>query len=78
MAMSKNLKMILSLALIVFMALAATKTEAIRYIHYGDLNFGDHSLRCDKRFPQTCKKHEANPYQRGCETIERCRRHVGN
>ncbi|VVA93808.1 unnamed protein product [Arabis nemorensis] len=73
MGMSKSLKVILSLALIVFMALAATKVEAGRYINYRDLDGGDHARMCDKRFPETCKKHQANPYHRGCENIERCR-----
>ncbi|KFK40689.1 hypothetical protein AALP_AA2G028700 [Arabis alpina] len=76
MGMSKNLKVILSFVFLVFLALAATKVEAGRFINYGDLNSGDHSLRCDKRFPQTCKKHEANPYHRGCETVERCHEHA--
>ena len=69
--MSKSVKMIFSLVLVVFLALAATNVEA-RYINYRDLG-SDHSLNCDKAHPITCKKQEANPYQRGCERGERCR-----
>ncbi|CAN7111469.1 protein RALF-like 15 [Brassica rapa] len=72
MRMSKNVKVLVSLVLVVFLALAATNIEA-RYIDYRDLNSGDHSLACDKAKPSTCKKQEANHYHRGCETVERCR-----
>ncbi|XP_018437681.1 protein RALF-like 15 [Raphanus sativus] len=70
--MSKNVKVFVSLVLVVFLALAATNIEA-RYINYGDLNGGDHALACDKANPGSCKKQEVNHYRRGCETEERCR-----
>ncbi|WZZ13414.1 hypothetical protein YC2023_106503 [Brassica napus] len=69
--MSESIKVIVSLFLVVLLALAATQTES-RYINYHALH-GDHSLICDKAHPNTCKKEEANPYTRGCETIDRCR-----
>ena len=72
MRMSTNVKVLVSLVLVVFLALAATNIEA-RYINYRDLGSGDHSLACDKANPSTCKKQEVNPYHRGCETAERCR-----
>ncbi|KAL0718802.1 hypothetical protein Bca4012_068125 [Brassica carinata] len=70
MGMSKNVKVIVSLVLVVFLALEATNIEA-RYIDYHAMH-GDHSLACDKAKPWTCKKQEANPYHRGCEKAERC------
>ncbi|XP_018464858.1 protein RALF-like 9 [Raphanus sativus] len=73
MGISKTIKVIFSMALVVFLALAATKIEA-RYIDYGALHHGDPSFGCSKLHPQFCKKQEANPYARGCETIERCDR----
>ncbi|XP_019083636.1 PREDICTED: protein RALF-like 9 [Camelina sativa] len=76
MGMSKSVKVILSLALVVFLALAATTTEA-KYIDYGDMNRGDHARNCDKARPESCKKVEANPYKRGCELATRCRRNPG-
>ena len=75
--MSKSIKVILSLALVVFLALAATKVEATRYITYPAIDRGDHAVHCDKAHPNTCKKQVANPYRRGCGTIERCRRDTG-
>ncbi|CAN6971349.1 protein RALF-like 9 [Brassica rapa] len=71
MGMSESIKVIVSLFLVVLLALAATQTES-RYINYHALH-GDHSLICDKAHPNTCEKEEANPYTRGCETIDRCR-----
>ncbi|VYS49669.1 unnamed protein product [Arabidopsis thaliana] len=73
MGMSKSIKVILSLALVVFLALAGTKVEATRYITYPAIDRGDHAVHCDKAHPNTCKKKQANPYQRGCEKINRCR-----
>ncbi|CAH8256233.1 unnamed protein product [Arabidopsis lyrata] len=73
MGMSKSIKVILSLALVVFLALASIKVEATRYITYPSINHGDHATHCDKAHPNTCKKKEANPYKRGCEILERCR-----
>ena len=70
--MSKNGKVFVSLVLVVFLALAATNIEAKRFLGYGGLHNGDHSLVCDKANPSTCKKQEANPYHRGCEAAERC------
>ena len=72
MRMSKNVKVFVSLVLVVFLALAATNTEA-RYINYRDLSNGDHALACDKAKPWTCKEQEVNHYHRGCETDEHCR-----
>ncbi|CAF2152959.1 unnamed protein product [Brassica rapa] len=72
MRMSKNVKVLVSLVLVVLLALAATNIEA-RYINYRDLRSGDHSLACDKAKPSTCTKQEVNRYQRGCETADRCR-----
>ncbi|CAL9237901.1 unnamed protein product [Arabidopsis halleri] len=72
MGMSKSVKVILSLVLVVFLALAATKTEA-KVINYRDLYRGDHSRNCDRANPASCKKQEANPYRRGCETTLHCR-----
>ncbi|CAH2047899.1 unnamed protein product [Thlaspi arvense] len=72
MGMSKSVKVILSLFLVVFLAFAATNIEA-RAINYRDLNNGDHSSGCDKANPATCKKRPVNPYNRGCEESHRCR-----
>ncbi|CAH8352580.1 unnamed protein product [Eruca vesicaria subsp. sativa] len=72
MGMSTSVKVIVSILLAVFLALAATSTEA-RFINYRDLSRGDHALACNKAKPGTCKKQEVNPYHRGCESAERCR-----
>ncbi|CAN6924621.1 hypothetical protein Bca4012_089732 [Brassica carinata] len=72
MRMSTNVKVLVSLVLVVLLALAATNIEA-RYINYRDLPSGSHSLSCDKANPSTCAKQEVNRYQRGCETADRCR-----
>ncbi|CAN8245113.1 unnamed protein product [Cochlearia groenlandica] len=72
MGMSKTLKTIVSLALLMFLAFAATNVEA-KVIDYRDLYRGDHSKMCDKAHPETCKKEVANPYRKGCELIKRCR-----
>ncbi|KAF8053212.1 hypothetical protein N665_1449s0015 [Sinapis alba] len=72
MGMSKSIKFIFSLALVVFLALAATKIEA-RYIDYRALHNGDPSFGCSKIHPIFCKKQQANPYTRGCEPGQRCR-----
>ncbi|EOA34830.1 hypothetical protein CARUB_v10022412mg [Capsella rubella] len=73
MGMSKSVKFILSLVLVVFLALAATKTEASKFIDYGDLKRGDHSRNCDRARPESCQKEQVNPYRRGCEKSQRCR-----
>ena len=75
--MSKSIKVILSLALVVFLALAATKVEATRYITYPAIDRGDHAVHCDKAHPNTCKKKQANPYRRGCGVLEGCHRETG-
>ncbi|KAL1200072.1 Protein RALF-like 9 [Cardamine amara subsp. amara] len=72
MGMSKSVKVILSLALVVFLALSATKVEA-RYIGYGGMH-ANHGIMCDRTRPATCKQPEVNPYIRGCEKAERCSR----
>ncbi|KAG2279756.1 hypothetical protein Bca4012_047849 [Brassica carinata] len=72
MGMSKSIKVIVSLALVVFLAFAATKIEAARTIDYPTLN-KDHGLACDKLHPKICKKQEINHYQKGCEESEHCR-----
>ncbi|CAH8256235.1 unnamed protein product [Arabidopsis lyrata] len=77
MGMSKSIKVILSLALVVFLALATTKVEATRYISYPSINTGDHAPHCDKAHPHTCWKKEANPYRRGCGVLEGCHRETG-
>ncbi|KAL1191678.1 Protein RALF-like 9 [Cardamine amara subsp. amara] len=74
MGMSKSVKVILSLALAVFLALAANKIEATKYIDYGPIKSGNHGIMCDRTRPETCKLPEANPYTRGCEDINRCHR----
>ena len=76
MGMSKSIKVIFSLTLVVFLALAATKLEA-RYIDYHALRGGDHEFGCSKLHPNFCKKQETNPYTRGCEPGERCRESEG-
>ncbi|KAH0857526.1 LOW QUALITY PROTEIN: hypothetical protein HID58_085787 [Brassica napus] len=70
------IKVIFSLALIVFLALAATKIDA-RYIDYHSLRGGDHGFGCSKLHPIFCKKEEANPYTRGCEPGQHCRDDLG-
>lgn len=75
MGMSKSVKVILSLVLVVFLALATTKIEA-RVINYRDLR-KDHSKECDRANPDSCKKQVANPYTRGCSASTRCRRAPG-
>lgn len=72
MGMAKTIKIIFSLAFVVFLAFAATNVEATRYIGYDALRHGDHEFGCSKLHPQFCKKVQANPYRRGCEAIERC------
>ncbi|VYS49668.1 unnamed protein product [Arabidopsis thaliana] len=78
MGMSNSIKVILSLALVVFLALAGTKVEAsVRYITYPAIDRGDHAVHCDKAHPNTCKKKQANPYRRGCGVLEGCHRETG-
>ena len=72
MGMSKSIRVIFSLVIVVFLALSATKIEA-RYIDYGALHNGDPSFGCSELHPQFCKKDEANHYSRGCEPGEHCR-----
>ncbi|CAH8315780.1 unnamed protein product [Eruca vesicaria subsp. sativa] len=78
MGMSKIIKVIVSLALVVFLALAATKTEAKlmppQWLKYEPIKIGDHSFGCDKeKHPKSCKPEQANPYHRGCHPSQRCR-----
>ncbi|CAN7037738.1 hypothetical protein BRARA_B00540 [Brassica rapa] len=72
MGMSKSIKVIVSLAFVVFLAFAATKIEAARTIDYAALD-KDHALACDKLNPKTCKKQEMSHYSKGCEQSEHCR-----
>ncbi|XP_018455390.1 protein RALF-like 9 [Raphanus sativus] len=72
MGMAKTIKVIFSLAFVVFLAFAATNIEA-RYISYFGLHKGDPEFGCSKLHPQFCKKVQANPYRRGCEASQRCR-----
>ncbi|ESQ29279.1 hypothetical protein EUTSA_v10024053mg [Eutrema salsugineum] len=72
MRMSKSLKVILSFVFVVFLALAAIKTEA-RTLNYRDLIRGDHDRLCDKAKPGSCTKQPVNPYRRGCEGSQHCR-----
>ncbi|XP_019085786.1 PREDICTED: protein RALF-like 9 [Camelina sativa] len=74
MGMSKSVMVIVSLVLVVFLALAATKTEASvkKYIDYGA--FTNDEINCDKAHKANCKKKEVkNPYTRGCYKTHRCR-----
>ncbi|CAA7029741.1 unnamed protein product [Microthlaspi erraticum] len=79
MGMSKNLKVVLSLVFLVFLALVATTTEARdpKYIDYRGIAAGDHARNCDKARPWTCKKDDANDYSRGCTKENRCDRAAG-
>ncbi|XP_022159360.1 uncharacterized protein LOC111025777 [Momordica charantia] len=47
-------------------------TNATRFIHYDPLR-GDVSPGCSPTHPELCKLHSANPYKRGCTSIDRCR-----
>ena len=79
--MSKSIKVIVSLAFVVFLALAATKMEATRTISieatrsisYGAIYSGDHAIGCDVHHPQNCQRKEANHYHEGCQNNQHCR-----
>ena len=73
MGMSKSIKVIVSLAFLVFLALAATKIEAARHIEYPPIRSGDAAHGCDVHHSKKCEKREANHYHRGCESNEHCR-----
>ncbi|KAL0728138.1 hypothetical protein Bca4012_024231 [Brassica carinata] len=72
MGMSKSMKVIVSLALVVFLALEATNIEAVRDIDYNAIKQGDHDLSCAER-PSSCKRVEVNRYHEGCENSKHCR-----
>ncbi|KAF3537888.1 hypothetical protein F2Q69_00018797 [Brassica cretica] len=71
--MSKSIKVIVSLAFVVFLAFAATKIEAARTIDYHVIEKGDHAFGCDRLHPQSCKKQAASHYHKGCEESQHCR-----
>lgn len=43
-----------------------------RYIEYGPMK-GDEIPGCGPKHPEMCQKQQANPYNRGCSPLERCR-----
>jgi len=47
-------------------------TNAIHYIGYGPLK-RNRNLGCSPTHPKLCKLVPANPYDRGCSPINRCR-----
>ena len=69
--MSKGTMIILIVVLFVSIDMIEI-TNATKYIKYGPLK-KNHSARCSQKDPQLCKLIPANPYQRGCNPIERCR-----
>lgn len=43
-----------------------------RYIEYGPMK-GDEIPGCGPKHPEMCREQQANPYNRGCSPLERCR-----
>ncbi|KAE8650705.1 hypothetical protein Csa_010421 [Cucumis sativus] len=48
-------------------------TNAKKFIDYGSIVAGDVSPGCSPTHPELCRVKSANPYQRGCNRIDRCR-----
>ena len=48
-------------------------TTARKFIDYGSIVGGDVSPGCSPTHPELCRVKIANPYQRGCNQIYRCR-----
>ncbi|CAH8315815.1 unnamed protein product [Eruca vesicaria subsp. sativa] len=72
MGMSKIIKVIVSLALVVFLALAATKIEA-EAVDYDVLIHGN-TKACDtNKHPHGCPMEKVNRYRIGCHPSQHCR-----
>ena len=54
------------------MGMMMNGASATRNIDYGALG-KDRGVGCSPKYPNSCHKHVANPYNRGCEKADRCR-----
>lgn len=70
MTISKRIALVFSgILLVSFYMIEITNAN---YIGYGPLK-GDVSPGCGPKHPELCRSVPANPYQRGCTKIDRCR-----
>ena len=72
MIMSKRITLVfIEIFLISFNILMMT--DARKFIDYRSIVAGDVSPGCNPKHPELCKLTPANPYERGCNKINRCR-----